>query len=318
MSRCAQLALAALLLALPLTTAALLLALPLTAAGQLREDPGDPHGDHGMPMPGDPAVADPHAGHAPPPPRGARHAPAPHTDHDAVDALAGDGAAAGDAGAHADHDAGAGAHADHDAGAGAHTGHDAGGAHHGHRGMVLDADGMVMNHNPDELPRDCPRVAGDVELRVRAGRSFAAGHGLAWGYDVSEWQVPPCSRVRVTLENEDAVRHQWMVHGLPRYLYPKGMFTIEVNGPGTRSASFIVPSGDATYLVHCDVPHHMEKGMKGQLVVGAGGETLPSVPRVSAALVPDRYPSDGAATPWWPAALAAGLGVALSLGLLRA
>ena len=34
-----------------------------------------------------------------------------------------------------------------------------GGAHHGHRGMVLDADGMVMNHNPDELPRDCPRVA---------------------------------------------------------------------------------------------------------------------------------------------------------------
>ena len=85
-----------------------------------------------------------------------------------------------------------------------------------------------------------------------------------------------------------------------------------------RTHSFAPIRGDATYLVHCDVPHHMEKGMKGQLVVGAGGETLPSVPRVSAALVPDRYPSDGAATPWWPAALAAGLGVALSLGLLRA
>ncbi|MGB4247757.1 MAG: multicopper oxidase domain-containing protein, partial [Pseudohongiellaceae bacterium] len=46
--------------------------------------------------------------------------------------------------------------------------------------------------------------------------------------------------------------------------------------------SFIVPSDDATYLVHCDITQHMEKGMKAQLVVGAGSGDLWSVPGVSA------------------------------------
>lgn len=277
---------------------ALCVACPVAAKAQLHEDPGDPHGDHGMPMPGAPTPDDPHAGHAAP--------PAPRATPPPADSRAGHGTSE-ERPEHRGGDAPDAAHADH------------GDGEHGHHGMVLDARGMVMNHNPDRLPRDCPRVSGDVELHVRAGRSHAAGPGLAWGFDASEWRVAPCSRVHVTLENEDAVRHQWMVHGLPRYLYPMGMFTLEVNGPGTRSASFIVPSADQTYLVHCDVPHHMEKGMKAQLVVGAGGDTLPSVPGVSPALVPDRYPgADTAGVVWWPAVLAAGLGLALSAGLLRA
>jgi hypothetical protein len=183
--------------------------------------------------------------------------------------------------------------------------------------MVLDAAGMVMNHNPDRLPRDCAAVSGEVDVRVRAGRAFAQGHGLVYGYDDPVWNVAPCSKVNVTLENDDSVRHQWMVHGLPRYLYPGGMFTLEVNGPGTRSASLIVPSAAMTYLVHCDVPHHMEKGMKGQLVVGAGAGNLPGVPGVSAPLYADRYPTRWTLSAAIGGALAVVLGLSLSLGLRR-
>ena len=190
--------------------------------------------------------------------------------------------------------------------------------HHGHHNMVLDAAGMVMNHNPSELPRDCPELAGEVDLVVRAGREFAsATPGLAYGYDQHIWSVPPCTKVNVTLENRDAVRHQWMVHGLPRYLYPMGMFTLEVNGPGSRSASFIVPSAAKTYLAHCDVAHHMEKGMKGQLVVGGGDGTLPSIPGVSAPLYADRPETTWTSRAIAIAVLAVGLGLAASFALRR-
>ena len=53
-----------------------------------------------------------------------------------------------------------------------------------------------------------------------------------------------------------------MVHGLPRYLYPGGMFHLEANGGDSQTGTFIVPSDARTYLVHCDLPQHMEKGMK--------------------------------------------------------
>ncbi len=96
-----------------------------------------------------------------------------------------------------------------------------------------------------------------------------------------------------------------------------GMFTLEVYGPGTRRASFIVPSADQTYLAHCDVPHHMEKGMKGQLVVGSGGDTLPSIPGLSAPLVADAYAVVWGGGTWLLLAVATALGVAASFALRR-
>jgi FtsP/CotA-like multicopper oxidase with cupredoxin domain len=75
-----------------------------------------------------------------------------------------------------------------------------------------------------------------------------------------------------TFINEDNIRHQFMMHGLPKYLYKYGMFHLEVTGPKTVSGTIIVPGSDDTFLVHCDISHHMEKGMKAQLVVGKGGE----------------------------------------------
>jgi hypothetical protein len=80
-----------------------------------------------------------------------------------------------------------------------------------------------------------------------------------------------------------------MMHGLPKYLYPKGMFHLEATGPSKISGTLILPPGDKTYLVHCDIAQHMEKGMKAQLKVGKGDGDLPSIPGVTAYSIADDY-----------------------------
>ena len=179
--------------------------------------------------------------------------------------------------------------------------------HHAHHAMRMDASGSVMGANSERLPRDCRALSGDREFTVHAGRKHAQElPGLIYAYDQRELRVAPCSRVTVHFHNDDEVRHQWMVHGLPRYLYPGGMFHIEASGGASLSASFIVPSDDATYLVHCDIAQHTEKGMKGQLVVGRGSGDLWAVPGVTAALRRDNYLPI-------PAAWLLGLGLAAGL-----
>ena len=155
---------------------------------------------------------------------------------------------------------------------------------HGHN-MILDDEGMVMNANSDRLPEDCSTISQDRAFTIQVGRRHAVGRpGVIYGYDKHEIRVQPCSRVKITLVNDDSVRHQWMVHGLPRYLYPQGMFHLEVSGKAEKSGVFIVPSDDRTYLVHCDMPQHMEKGLKGQVVVGKGNGDLSSIPGISGPL----------------------------------
>lgn len=178
-----------------------------------------------------------------------------------------------------------------------HSGMDHGGMDHSSHNMTLDADGMVMNANTDNLPEDCPAISGDQAFTVRAGRKYAKPfNDMIFGYSQYSFEVEPCARVSVTLINEDSVRHQWMVHGLPRYLYPQGMFHLETSGGATKSGTFIVPSDHRTYLVHCDMTQHMEKGLKAQLVVGRGDGNLPSVPGISGPMV--RGDGD-VADVWW-------------------
>lgn len=163
-------------------------------------------------------------------------------------------------------------------------------ASHGDQGMSMDAGGMTMNQNPDRLPRDCSGIEGEYSFEVRAGRRHAAEWpGAMYGFSINELKVEPCSRVTVTLANDDEVRHQWMLHGLPRYLYPGGMFHLEASGGQIRTGSFIVPSDHRTYLVHCDMPQHMEKGMKAQLKAGRGSGDLWSVPGLSGDLKRPAY-----------------------------
>jgi len=154
-----------------------------------------------------------------------------------------------------------------------------------------------MNENLDRLPRDCPAIAGEQEITVRAGAKYAHEfNGTMFTYDQRQWHVAPCTKVTVTLINEDHVRHQWMIHGLPRYLYPEGMFHLEVNGFGRKTGTFIVSSAQKTYLVHCDVAQHMEKGMKAQLKVGGGDGDLPSIPGITDPRQADTYPVQW---DWW-------------------
>jgi hypothetical protein len=190
-------------------------------------------------------------------------------------------------------------------------------AHHDHAMHQMDLQGMVMNENTDRLPRDCQQIAQDVEIAVHAGKQYAHQFpGTMFAYDRQEWHVPACARVRVTLINDDQVRHQWMVHGLPRYLYPEGMFHLEANGGYRKTGTFIVPSGAKTYLVHCDVAHHTEKGMKAQLKVAGGDGDLPSIPGLTGHRYPDAY---GGAWGWTVlgVTLLSGLaGLALAFALL--
>ncbi len=70
------------------------------------------------------------------------------------------------------------------------------------------------------------------------------------------------------------------------------MFHLEVTGPKTVSGTIIVPGSDDTFLVHCDISHHMEKGMKAQLVVGKGGENIPSIPGLTPYNINDTYEAE--------------------------
>lgn len=158
-------------------------------------------------------------------------------------------------------------------------------------GHLMDMDGgMVMGQNKDKLPAGCDRVSEDVQITVHGGRKYSKDFpGTMFGFDKHEWRVKPCSRLTVTFVNEDNVRHQWMMHGLPKFMYDKGMFHLEITGPAKISGTLILPSEDKTYLVHCDIAQHMEKGMKGQLVVGKGSGTFPTIPGITDPAIADYY-----------------------------
>jgi plastocyanin len=156
-----------------------------------------------------------------------------------------------------------------------HSGH---ALHH----MAVRPAGVVMNENASTLPPECVEIVRDYELTIKANRKYAREMpGLIFGMSQHEVRVEGCSRIHVNFVNEDDVRHQWMIHGLPKYLYPAGMFHIEAAGGHSMKGTFIVPGEDRTYLIHCDMAQHMEKGMRGQLVVGEGSGDLWGVPGVS-------------------------------------
>ncbi len=182
--------------------------------------------------------------------------------------------------------------------------------HSGHGGhdMEFDAGGMVMNTNRDRLPPGCPEIRRDYEFTVRAGTRYAAPFsGNTFGMSQHAFEVEPCSRVTFTFINEDAVRHQFMIHKLPRDMYPQGMFHIEAAGGATKVGTLIVPRANRTYLIHCDIAQHMEQGMKGQLRAGRGDGDLSSIPGISARFRVDNYREPAQAV------LAAAVGFALTL-----
>lgn len=180
-----------------------------------------------------------------------------------------------------------------------HSGHldgpeDHGDMHHHHHvddSHIMDHEGtMIMGQNLSKLPSGCKAVSEEVEITVRAGRKYAERFpGTVFAFDQQQWHVKPCSKVTFHFSNEDNVRHQFMMHGLPKYIYQYGMFHLEVTGPKTVSGTIIVPGGDDTLLVHCDIAQHMEKGMKAQLVIGNGKQDIPSIPGLTPYNINDVY-----------------------------
>lgn len=158
-------------------------------------------------------------------------------------------------------------------------------------GHLMDMDGaMVMGQNTTQIPPGCDKISEDQEITVHAGRKYSKPYpGTMFGFSDHEWKFKPCTRLTVHFINEDRIRHQWMMHGLPKFIYDKGMFHLEVTGPGKVSGTMILPAEDRTYLVHCDIAQHMEKGMKGQLIVGKGSAPFPSIPGLTDMAVPDDY-----------------------------
>ena len=157
------------------------------------------------------------------------------------------------------------------------AGHDDGG--HGDDGaeggtsmqMEMVPNGTIVNENEDELPPGCDEVAGEREVTIRGGVEYSDG-GEMFSFDRDRLELEPCTRVNVTFVNEDDVRHQWMIHGLPSETYPMGMFNIEVHGPARITATFIAPSEDTTLHTHCSLPQHEQKGMAMSVVIGEGGD----------------------------------------------
>ncbi len=175
----------------------------------------------------------------------------------------------------------------------------------------MDMQGMIMNENKETLPDGCREISEDVSFTVHAGRKYAEKfNGKMFAYDQQEWAVKPCSRITIKFVNDDHIRHQFMIHGLPEYLYPPtGMFHIELTGPGSKTATFIVSDEPKTFLVHCELAQHMEYGMKAQMKVGEGDGDLPSVPGLTKVERPDQYSVE------WDIASIVGLLIATLVGI---
>ena len=181
-----------------------------------------------------------------------------------------------------------------------------------HGGMIMDEKGMIMNANTDRLPRDCPKISENVDITIHAGQKNALKFVCKmFAFDQQEWNVKPCAKINITFINDDQIRHQLMIHGLPGYLYPEGMFHLELYGEGQLQASLIMPSQKKTYLVHCELPQHMEKGMKAQLKVDGGDGDLPSIPGLTKPVKADIYPVDWTQLTWSVLFLSALLGIGI-------
>ena len=143
-----------------------------------------------------------------------------------------------------------------------------------HHEMTVQSSGVIMNENLDVLPRDCDGVARDYQFTIHGGTAYAEPTpGMTFGMSDYEIRVEACSRIKITFVNDDEIRHQWMVHGLPKYLYPAGMFHIEAEGGHEKTGTFIVPGEHRNYLIHCDIAQHMEKECEVSSSLGKVGVT---------------------------------------------
>lgn len=172
--------------------------------------------------------------------------------------------------------------------------------------------GMVMNENMETLPPGCEESNGWENITIHAGRGYAEQfNGKVFTYDNRSLSFQQCQKVTVTFANNDSVRHQWMIHGLPASVYDQKMFSIEVTGPGQDTGTFILPAKSETLKVHCGVPQHEQKGMKAQLKIDGGDGNIANIPGITNAFDEYTYPRG---SPLLPGTILGFLGLVLGAG----
>ena len=90
-------------------------------------------------------------------------------------------------------------------------------------------------------------------------------------FEPTTWTVPAGKEVKLTLKNEGAVEHDWVLVGTPvtesANTETDVLFEAEV-GPGeTKDFTFTAPATAGEYQVICNIAGHLEAGMEGKLVV---------------------------------------------------
>ncbi|MCH8169276.1 MAG: multicopper oxidase domain-containing protein [Proteobacteria bacterium] len=122
-------------------------------------------------------------------------------------------------------------------------------------GGLLDSHRLVAN--------SCARPRGKRRIVIAGGVDHAR-EGEVFGFAPREFRVGRCEQIELVFENEDDVRHAFMIPGL------NPMAVAEFTGPGSRSISFVTPDEDVTLEFHCHVETHERMGMAGRMIVGAG------------------------------------------------
>lgn len=90
-------------------------------------------------------------------------------------------------------------------------------------------------------------------------------------FEPTTWTVKAGEEVKLTLKNEGAVEHDWVLVSTP--VTPPAGEGVDVifeakAGPGeTKDFTFTAPSTPGEYQVICNIAGHLEAGMEGKLVV---------------------------------------------------
>lgn len=181
--------------------------------------------------------------------------------------------------------------------------------------LAAPAPAVVMNANPDRLPPGCDAVQREAAVTIRGGREPAASFpDKTFTYSRRVLDYPGCTRLKVTFVNHDAIRHQWMMHGLPPETYDGGTFNIEVPAEGQETGTLILPAEPTTLMVHCGLPQHMQKGMKAAIRVAGGMGLPPNIPGETGQWGTPGHEREAIA--WWRLGIAlAGLLIGLAVAL---
>jgi plastocyanin len=94
-------------------------------------------------------------------------------------------------------------------------------------------------------------------------------------FDPASWTVTAGDQVELTLKNDGALEHEWVIikKGLQVTIpfddddEEKVFWEIEAAPGETKTETFTAPSEAGTYTIVCGTPAHLEQGMTGTLTV---------------------------------------------------